>query len=372
MAEGAIRLVVPDLGEDELREIAEVLASGYLTQGPKVQAFETMMAAIVGVPYAIATTSATTALHLVLVAAGIGPGDEVIVPDFTFPATANVVVQQGARPVLADIDLATYTMDPSLLAGLVTDRTKAIIPVHAFGLSADMDPITAFAHAHGLTVIEDAACAIGTTYHGRACGTLGDAGCFSFHPRKAMTTGEGGLVTTADETLAERARLLRNHGGIRRDGRFTFEAAGFNYRMSDILAAIGVAQARKLPGFIAAKRRLAGRYRALLAGVTGVSLPTEPAWGGHVYQSFVVLLDEAIDRDAIILRMRRAGIETTLGTYALHDQPYFQRTFGYRTGDLQHSDLAYRQTLTLPLYPGLSDGDLDVVSGALADAVAQA
>ncbi len=372
MPEGDIRLVVPDLGEDELREIGDVLASGYLTQGPKVLAFEQMMATIVGVPHAIATTSATTALHLVLAAAGIGPGDEVIVPDFTFPATANVVVQQGARPILADIDLGTYTMDASLLAGLVTERTKAIIPVHAFGLSADMDPIVAFARTHGLTIVEDAACAIGTTYYGRACGTLGDAGCFSFHPRKAMTTGEGGLMTTADESLAERARLLRNHGGIRRDGRFTFEAAGFNYRMSDILAAVGVAQARKLPGFIAEKRRLAGRYRSLLAGLAGVALPTEPAWGGHVYQSFVVLLDEAIDRDGIILRMRSAGIETTLGTYALHDQPYFQRAYGYRAGDLRRSDHAFRQTLTLPLYPGLTDGELERVSGALADAVARA
>jgi perosamine synthetase len=372
VAEGTIRLVVPDLGEDELREIAEVLASGFLTQGPKVLAFEAMMASIVGVPHAIATTSATTALHLVLAAEGIGPGDEVIVPDFTFPATANVVIQQGARPVLADIDLGTFTMDPSLLPGLITDRTRAIIPVHAFGVSADMDPIVEFARDHGLIVIEDAACAIGTTYHGRACGTLGDAGCFSFHPRKAMTTGEGGLVTTADEALAERARLLRSHGGTRRDGRFTFEAAGFNYRMSDILAAIGIAQARKLGGFIADKRRLATRYRASLAGLAGVVLPAEPAWGGHVYQSFVVLLDDAIDRDAVILRMRNAGIETTLGTYALHDQPFFQRTFGYRSGDLPRSDVAFRQTLTLPLYPGLSDRDQDRVSATLAEAVSQA
>lgn len=369
MAERQIRLVVPDVGDDELREITEVLASGYLTQGPKVAAFEATMAATIGVPHAIATTSATTALHLTLAAKEVGPGDEVIVPDFTFPATANVVVQQGARPILADVDLDTFTIDPAILDDLVTERTRAIIPVHAFGLSADMDPIVAFARRHGLVVIEDAACAIGTTYYGRSCGTLGDAGCFSFHPRKAMTTGEGGLVTTADDALAERIRLLRSHGGIRRDGRFTFEAAGFNYRMSDILAAVGLAQARKLAGFIEEKRRLAARYGSLLAGLPGVRPPVQPAWAGHVYQSYVVLLDDGIDRDAIIVAMRGRGIETTLGTYALHDQPFFQRAYGYRSGDLPHSDRAFRQSLTLPLYPGLSDEDVEHVAGALADAV---
>lgn len=369
MADGDIRLVVPDIDDEELREIADVLASGYLTQGPKVEAFEALMADMIGVTHAIATTSATTALHLVLAAAGIGPGDDVIVPDFTFPATANVVVQQSARPILADIDLATYTLDPTRLEDIVTSRTRAIIPVHAFGLAADMDPIIAFARSHDLLVVEDAACAIGTTYYGRACGTLGDAGCFSFHPRKAMTTGEGGLVTTDDDALAGRARLLRSHGGIRADGRFTFEAAGFNYRMSDILAAVGIAQARKLSGFIAEKRRLAARYSLLLDGLSGVTCPAEPAWGGHVYQSYVVLLDDAIDRDAVIARLRRVGIETTLGTYALHDQPFFQRTYGYETGALPHSHKAFRQTLTAPLYPGLTDTDVDRVAGELAAAI---
>lgn len=366
----SIRLAVPEIDEDEVREVESVLASGYLTQGPKVAEFEALVAALVGTRYAFATTSATTALHLSLVALGIAPGDEVIVPDFTFPATANVVVQQGARPIMADIELATFTMDPDDVAHRITPRTRAIIPVHTFGLAADMDPILRIARNHEIPVIEDAACAIGATYHGRPCGRLGDLGCFSFHPRKAITTGEGGMITTDEPALADRIVLLRNHGGIRRDGRFTFEDAGFNYRLSDILAAVGVAQFRKLARIIGAKRALARRYRDLLAGVDGVVAPIEPAWGGHVYQSYVVMLDERVSRDDVIAAMRAAGIETTLGTYALHMQPYFQRAFGHREGDLPRSRQAFRRSLTLPLYPRLSDDDVARIVDELSRAVA--
>lgn len=371
-ADPFIRLVAPDLGEAELREVEQVFASGHLTQGPKVEAFEAAVASRVEAAHGIATTSATTALHLAVAALEIGPGDEVIVPDFTFPATANVVVQQGARPVLVDVDPATFTVTLANVAGMVTEKTRAIIPVHAFGLAADVDPIVAFAREKGLTVIEDAACAIGTTYHGRPVGAIGDLGCFSFHPRKAITTGEGGMVTTDNQALADRLRLLRNHGGLRAAGRFTFEAAGFNYRMSDILAAIGLAQMRRLDAMIAEKRRLADGYRSALAGLAGATLPIEPIWGGHVYQSFVIMLDDAIDRDLVISRMRAREIETTLGTYALHAEPFFRRTYGYRVGDLPGSWAAYRHSLTLPLYPGLGDGGVARVAGALRDVLAQA
>jgi Predicted pyridoxal phosphate-dependent enzyme apparently involved in regulation of cell wall biogenesis len=365
-----IRLVVPAVGEDELREIAEVLASGYLTQGPKVAEFEQAVAAWVGSRHAVATTSATTALHLALAALKIGPGDEVLVPDFTFPATANVVIQQGARPVLVDIDRATFTIDPEDLARRVTTRSRAIIPVHAFGLAANMDAVNDVALRHGLKVVEDAACAIGSTYLGRPCGSLGTAGCFSFHPRKAITTGEGGMVTTDDDALAERLRLLRSHGGIRSGGRFTFEAAGFNYRLSDVLAAMGVAQMRKLDAFVAEKQRLAGLYRDGLRTLEGVRPPATPEGYGHVYQSYVVVLDERIDRDGVIEAMRGQAIETTIGTYALHAEPFFARTYGLRPGELPESFRAYRQTLTLPLYPGLRDSAVERVVSALAAAVA--
>lgn len=366
-----IRLARPLIDADELREIEGVLASGYLTQGPKVAEFEGLIGGLVGTRHAFAMTSATTALHLSLVALGIGPGDEVIVPDFTFPATANVVVQQGARPVMTDVDLSTFTMSPDDLARRITSRTRAIMPVHAFGLAADMDPILSIASVHGIPVVEDAACAIGSTYHGRPVGALGTLGCFSFHPRKAITTGEGGMITTDDDDLADRIRLLRSHGAVRKDGRFTFLAAGFNYRLSDILAAVGVAQFRKLPSIIATKRALADRYRSLLDGVDGVTVPVEPAWGGHVYQSFVVLLDDRISRDGVIERMKLAGIETTLGTYAMQAEPFFQQEFGLRPGEMPNAYRAFRQSLTLPLYPGLSDDDLSRITTELGAAIAR-
>jgi dTDP-4-amino-4,6-dideoxygalactose transaminase len=367
---GHIRLAKPLMDGDELAEVEKVLKSGYLTQGPKVVELEGLVADLVGTRHAFAMTSATTALHLSLVALGVGPGDEVIVPDFTFPATANVVVQQGARPVLTDIDSATFTMSPDDIARRITAQTKAIMPVHAFGLVADMDPINAVAAEHGLPVVEDAACAIGSTYHGRPAGRLGILGCFSFHPRKAITTGEGGMITTDDEALADRIRLLRSHGGVREHGRFTFEDAGFNYRLSDILAAVGVAQFRKLSGIVETKRSLAARYATLLAAVEGVRPPVEPSWGGHVYQSYVVMLDDDVDRDAVIEQMRLADIETTLGTYALHQQPYFRRELGDLDGRLPVSAAAFTQSLCLPLFPGLTDDDQTRIADSLAKAVA--
>ena len=364
-----IRLVVPDIDEDELNEVQAVLASGYLTQGPKVAEFERLIAELVGTRYAFATTSATTALHLGLVAMGIGAGDEVLVADFTFPASANVVVQQGATPVLVDVDPGTFTMDPADLERKVTARSRAVIPVHAFGLSADMNPILEIARSHGLLVLEDAACAIAATYYDRPVGSMGTAGCFSFHPRKAITTGEGGMITTDDDALAERITLLRSHGGIRTGNRFRFEAAGFNYRLSDILAAVGVAQLRKLDAILARKRELAADYTRRLQGLDGVTAPVEPAWRGHVYQSFVLTLEEAIDRDRVIELMKQRGIETTLGTYALHAEPFFERTYGYRPGDLPGSYAAYRHSLTLPLYSSMTDADLDRIVDSLSAAL---
>jgi perosamine synthetase len=364
-----IRLARPYTDEDEIAEIRRVFAGGYLSEGPKVAEFERLVAERVGTTHAFAMSSATTALHLSLVALDVGPGDEVLLPDFTFPATANVVVQQGATPILVDIDLATFTLDLADVAAKITPRSRAIMPVHAFGLAADMDPILGLARAHRLAVIEDAACAIGGTYRGRPCGGLGTTGCFSFHPRKLITTGEGGMLLTDDDRLAGRIALLRSHGGIRRDGRFTFEAAGFNYRMSDILAAVGVAQLRKLDPLIAAKRDLAARLTERLLDVPWVWVPSEPAWGGHTYQSYVVMLDDSIDRDDVIRALRGHGIETTLGTYSLHVQPFFAETYGYHAGAVPRSYRAFRQSLTLPLYPPMDEAELDRIVQALRSAL---
>ena len=356
-----IPLARPMTGDEELEEVRTVLNSGQLSQGPKVAEFEAMVAEATGVRHAFATSSCTTALHLALVAIGIGPGDEVLVPDFTFPATANVVVQQGAVPVLVDVDLRTYNVDPDDLARHVTARTRAIIPVDLFGLAADMGPVTQFARAHGLAVVEDAACAIGATYYGRPCGSLGDLGCFSFHPRKVITTGEGGMVVTDRDDLAERLQLLRSHGGVRRDQRFTFEDAGFNYRLSDVQAALGTAQMRRLPELVSRRRRLATRLRAALADVPRLTVPSEPPWGGHVYQAFVCLVDAAVDRDGVIAALRARGLEATLGTYALHAQPFFARTFGYEPGALPGSHAAFLRSVALPLYPQMTDDDVEAL-----------
>ncbi|MSU57635.1 MAG: DegT/DnrJ/EryC1/StrS family aminotransferase [Pedosphaera sp.] len=360
-----LRLNLPATGEDELAEVRTVLASGYLTQGPKVQEFERGVQAIVGSKHAFAMSSATTALHLALVALGIKPGDEVLVSDFTYPASGNVIVQQGAIPVCVDVLPDTYAMDAADLERRITTKSRAIMVVHPFGLSADMEAVNAVAARHKLPVIEDAACALGAKFRGRWCGTMSDAGCFSFHPRKSVTTGEGGMIVTERDDLAQKISVLRSHGGVRGQWYLRFDEAGFNYRLSDILAAVGVAQLKKLDWLINGKRAHAARLAGLLAGIKGISLPVEPAGCLHTYQSFVIVLDAGIDRDAVIARMRERGVETTLGTYAMHSQPFFQRTYGYKPGDLPVSDRLFRQTLTLPLYPQMTEADLQLVAKSL-------
>ena len=363
-----IRLNIPFTDDRELQEISKVLSTGYLTQGPKTVEFEQLVADYIGCKYAFAMSSCTTALHLALVVLDIKPGDEVLVADFTFPATANVVVQLGAIPVLVDIDLDTLTMNPDDLRRKITPRTKAIIPVDAFGCAADFDPILAIASEHNIPVIEDAATAIGTKYYDRYCGNLSTMGCFSFHPRKVITTGEGGMITTNDAGLADRIKLLRSHGGVRVGSWFQYEEAGFNYRLSDVLGAIGVAQMEKLPWLVESKRQIAGQLSERLSKIPGIRIPIEPKWGGHIYQSYVILVDEGISRDKVVEDMKVRGVETTLGTYALHDQPFFQKRFGYMPGDIVNSHAAFFRTLTLPLYPQLKESDLDLIADTL-DAV---
>jgi dTDP-4-amino-4,6-dideoxygalactose transaminase len=326
---------------------------------------------LVGSKYAFAMSSCTTALHLALVVLNVGAGDEVLVADFTFPATANVVAQQGAVPILVDIDLDTFTMNVDDLRSKITDRAKAIIPVHAFGCSADMDPIMQVANEHSIPVVEDAACAIGATYYDHYCGNIGTLGCYSFHPRKVITTGEGGMITTNDDHLAERVRLLRSHGGVRVGPWYQYEAAGYNYRLSDVLGAIGVAQMDKLSTLIERKRTLARQLKERLATAPGLRLPVDPPWGGHIYQSFVIMVAEGIDRDRIIENLRARDIESTLGTYALHTQPFHQREYGYAPGQLPNSYAAFTRTITLPLYPQMGEADLDLIATELQLSIGQ-
>jgi len=360
-----MRLNIPFTDERELEEIAKVLETGYLTQGPKTAEFEQKVADYIGCKYAFAMSSCTTALHLALVVLDIKPGDEVLVADFTFPATANVVVQLGATPILVDINLDTFTMNPDDLRKKITPRSKAIMPVDGFGCAADYDPILQVAADYNLPVIEDAATAIGTKYYDRFCGNLSTMGCFSFHPRKVITTGEGGMISTNDAELAEKVKLLRSHGGVKIGNWYQYEAAGFNYRLSDVLSAMGVAQMEKLPRLIARKRELAQALSHRLSDIPGIRTPAEPKWGGHIYQSYVILVDVNLDRDKIVDAMKVRGIETTLGTYALHDQPFFQREYGYKSGQLPNSHVAFKQSITLPLYPQMSEADLNLIADNL-------
>lgn len=364
-----MRLTVPVTGPEELEAVRQVLESGFLTQGPKAAEFEAAVMSEVSSDFAFATSSCTTALHLALVALGVGPGDEVVLPDFTFPATANVVVQQGAHPVIADIDPVTFGMRADSLAACITDRTRAIMPVHAFGLTADMDPLMAVASEHGIPVIEDAACSLGGTYKGRPSGSIGDLGCYSFHPRKIVTTGEGGMVVTNNADLAARIAVLRTHGSVRGELFLSFVEAGFNYRLSDINAAIGVVQMARLAALLEARRRHAGILTKLLSDIPGVQPPVEPDYAEHTYQSYVVLLDSGIDRNQVIFGMRERGIETTLGTYSMQAEPYFATMPSAMRQRAETSAQVSRAALTLPLHPSQDESEFELIAEALSDVV---
>lgn len=364
-----MRLNVPLTGAEELAEVAEVLESGYLTQGPRAARFEKLIAEHIGATFAFATSSATTGLHLALHAVGVRAGDEVIIPDFSFPATANAVIQQGAIPVFVDIDLDTFNLDPSLLEEAITSRTRAIMPVHAFGLTADMTAISEIAARHDIPVIEDAACALGATHRGASAGTLGTAGVFSFHPRKIITTGEGGLISTSDEDVAASISILRSHGAVRGERYMSFVDAGYNYRLSDVHAAIGIAQMARLDYILERRRLLAATYADLFVDIPGVATPITPSGDEHSFQSYVVLLNDDVDRDLVIDGMKARGIETTLGTYSMHLQPYFAERFGIADAALPAATRAHRSALTLPLYPQLEESELEHVAETLSEVV---
>jgi perosamine synthetase len=360
-----IRLTIPEIGEEEINAVAEVLRSGYLVQGAHVREFEARVAEYVGVKHAVAASSGTAALHLALLALGIGPGDQVIVPDFTFPATANVVELVGARPVLVDIDLATFNVDAAQIRRAITGYTKAIMPVHLFGQSADMVPILQIAQDNGLFVLEDAACALGAEYQGRKCGTMGRLGCFSFHPRKAITTGEGGMVVTDDDVIAERARALRNHGMITADGCTRFELAGLNYRLTEFQGALGVVQMGRLEEIIARRIELARSYDQALARIDSIVRPTAMAGARHIWQSYVILLREGLARDEVVRSLKEQGVEATLGTYAVSVQPHYAGA----DSACSNSRLAYEQSVCLPLHTRMSAADVEKVVRCLKKAL---
>jgi dTDP-4-amino-4,6-dideoxygalactose transaminase len=352
-----------------------VIRSGWLTQGEKVEQFETAVARYVGAGRAVAVSNCTTALHLALVAAGIGPGDEVICPSFSFIATANAIVHAGARPVFVDIEAGTYNIDAELVEAAITPRTKAVMPVDQIGLAADILAIRAIAKRHGLKVIEDAAPSLGSMVAGRRVGSLSDMTCFSFHPRKSVTTGEGGVITTDDPELAGRLHRMRSHGASTSDlHRYRsktiqfeeYRELGYNYRMTDIQAAIGVVQMRKLDSVLAERRRLAGRYATLLSNCEWLEAPYEPANRFHTYQSYCIRLGAPESREAIMADMATRGIATRRGVMAIHLEPYYRRLCP--DVHLPVTEARTADTMLLPLFPGLTDDEQQLVVESLLSA----
>ncbi len=379
----------------EAEAVRRVLESGWVVQGPRVQEFEEAFAAFSGIPYAVASTSCTTALHLALIAAGLQKADRVIVPAFTFVASANAVEYLGARPVFCDVDLNTFNIDPASFEAAIEPGTRGVMPVHLFGLSCDMDPILAISRRAGLAIVEDAACAIGARYHGLHVGGFGNFGCLSFHPRKAITTGEGGMVVTRNSDAVARLRSLRDHGATKSNlarhegGGFLlpqFEELGFNYRMTDIQAAVGVEQMKKLPALLEKRRAWAAHYDRILADIPWLRIPRTPPDCVHGYQSYVTrLVDPSTGRadtgnvgrltrvrEKIMQELEAAGISCRQGTHAVHMLSFYRRRYGLRPEQFPNAWIADHTTLSLPLYPQMEREDVERVADCLKEIGARA
>lgn len=371
-----IPITKPCVGNEEASAAAAAVLSGWLSQGPRVQEFEELVAGFTGARHAIATSNCTTALHLALLAAGVGPGDEVICPSFSFIATANAIVHAGATPVFVDIDAATYNIAPELIERAITPATRAIVPVDQIGLAANIPAVVEIARRCGLAVVEDAAPSLGATIGESRVGAMSDYTCFSFHPRKSITTGEGGMICTDDDAAATRLRSIRSHGASTSDlsrhqsGTIEIEEyreLGFNYRMSDVHAAVGVVQMGRLLSIISERRRLALRYNALLARVDGVTTPVEPDGYRHTYQSYCVRLRSPERRAGVMAYLAERGIASRRGVMAIHMEPFYRKRFSALS--LPVTEEASAATLLLPLYAGMTESEQDQVVEALTEAL---
>ena len=388
MAHTRIPISKPWFGPQESAALVKPLDSGWVVQGPYVQEFEEKFAKFAGVGHAAASTSCTTALHLAVAALGLKPGDEVIVPAFTWISTANVVEYMGATPVFCDINLETYNIDVEQMEAAVGPRTVGVLPVHLFGLCANMPRVLAVAKRRGLWVVEDAACAFGARIDGRHAGSFGDLGCFSFHPRKAITTGEGGMVTTASAELDQRIRSLRDHGASRSDlARHTapdgfllpdYESLGYNYRMTDIQGALGSAQMDRSAEILTLRRQHASQYDQLLSGLDWLQTPETPHGYEHGYQSYACLFQpekptlENTDRlhqrrNRTMALLEAKGIATRQGTHAAALTGYYARKYGLRREQFPNTYIAERLTLALPMYAQLTQSEISEVCTALFD-----
>jgi len=368
-----IRLAYPDLSFREVSaELEKVIDSGWLTKGPKTEELESAAKKYLKVKEAVAVSSGTAALHLSLLALGIGKGDEVIVPDFTFPAAANVVEIVGAKPVLADIDRDTLNIDPFAMRKKINSRTRAVMPVHQFGYPAEMGEITDIARKHGLFVIEDAACAFGSKYKGRMCGSIGDLGCFSFHPRKVISTGEGGLITTGSGKLAASIRRLREHGMDFSGDERIFSDAGFNYRISEISSVLGIAQVRKIEKIVAKRIALAAKMRRAIGAIEGIRVIPGPDTRGnsrHIYQSFIIAADKRKGMKGLISFLRKKGVEATVSNIVIHRQPYYRKKYALKDRDYPGSVWAYEHCIALPFHTKMDGGDVGYISKILREAI---
>jgi perosamine synthetase len=362
------------LGQEEAEAAADVVRSGWLMNGPRTEQFERLVADWVGTDHAVAVSSCTTGLHLALLAAGIRPGDEVICPSFSFIATANAIRYVGARPVFIDIDPRTYNLDPDLIELAITRRTRAIMPVSQIGLPADLESVMDIADQHGLVVVEDAAPSLGAEIGGKRVGSISDLTCFSFDARKILTTGEGGMITTNDAAAAARLRTLRAHGASvstadrDRASKVVLESyaeVGFNYKITDIQAAIGIVQMGKLEAVVAERRRLAQRYEELLAGDERIDTPYEPVGFQHVYQSYCVRLNSDRPQEDIMSAMMDEGVATRR-IFSIHDQPAYASDVAL---ELPHTAAAATNCILLPMFVGLTAAEQDRVAETLLSAL---
>jgi dTDP-4-amino-4,6-dideoxygalactose transaminase len=370
-------ITAPVFDDKEMALVKQCLDSGWVTQGPLVARFEKSFADRHQVSHALATTSCTAALHLATMALDLKPGDEVVVPAFTWVTSAHAAEYVGARAVFADIDLTTFNLDPAAFEAAITPRTRAVVAVHLFGKAAPMDALLAIAKRHGLSVIEDAACGVGTTWNGALVGGLGDIACFSLHPRKVITTGEGGFVTTNRAELANRVKQLRNHGATgpvpgadptRPYSMGTFNTIGFNLRLSDIQAAIGIAQMDKLDRLLAERRRIALRYSELLSATEGLTCPVDDP--GHTYQSYVVRVAGGVAaRNHAMDELARHEIQTRPGTHAVHRLGYYAVKYSLSPGQFPNACLGEDSTITLPIFPGMTEAQQGFVATRLAGAL---
>lgn len=366
-----IKLSAPSIGDEECLAVERVLRSGQLVHGEECEWFERELASYLKCKDVVVVSSGTAALHLALVALGIGQGDAVLVPDFTFPATANVVELVGARPILVDVDLHTYNITPenirkAIIAWNGREKIRAIMPVHEFGCPADMTTIMQIAKEYDLLVIEDAACGLGAVHRGQKVGTFGDAGCFSFHPRKAITTGEGGAIAVNDTMLAEKMRIWRNHGMQRVNGNINFILPGFNYRLTNFQAALGRVQLTKFDNWLIERKQLRKIYAKNLIS-DKIHLPEDVK--GHAWQTFMIRLSDSYDRNRIIGLLRERAIETNIGANALHVLSCYVQKYNLDCKKTigNNSERLYKFGLALPLYQGLDSEMVEYVSREVLD-----